>query len=1081
MFRHAPVSTSSPVSSKPPRLLSSPRMFCHTQVTTLPPDSFKTSPTSYPVRANASLNNQVVPPKSNLVPLVHVRFQNIRASALLDTGSTKNYISQDLANYLSSLKLGTILNATTFSQVANGSTFKSTSMLNIIIKISTCTWKLNFIILEKLSYPVIIGYQSLSFMGANVNCTSNNVSFNFKPTLIIPFVELPVTSQSFNFDHIQSIDPSDAHFKTLLTEFSDVLTEELGQARNYKYTVHLSDDIPVRKSPYPLAPPQAKVMREHIDDLLGKGVISPSKSPYASPAFLVKKANGGFRLCVDYRPLNKKVLMDSFPVPSIEHIFQCLKSAKVFTTLDLNSAFYQIELSEKSKDITSFVTTEGQWRFHRAPFGLSVSPSSLNRIMFDLFADLRYKFVIVFFDDLLIYSPDMESHLEHVKETLRRLRKANLTVNPKKVNFAQNELKFLGHRISSQGVATDPDKVVAIRDLPVPKNIKQLQTFIGMVGYYAKFIPDYAQIMTTLNELRKKNVKFIMESKHVQAFNKLKEALSQSPVLRFPDFEKEFILQTDASQNHIGCVLLQEFEDGLHPIQYASRRLTSAEQRYCTYEQEALACIWAMEKLKSYLSHRSFLLQTDSACLKWLIQHPRNLGRVGRWLLRISRFDFRVEHIRGQINYTADCLSRLFADTEPSEINSPATEFLNPITEVNNPLADIRLLQDQDHDLNLIKTQIRQGISHKNFAIHDSFLIRLVGRKKLRRIVIPSSIKINIIEQFHNSPMSSHPGVTKTHRAVSRRFWWSGMFNDIREYNKRCQLCLQHKPNQQPDKVVMCSNPPQAVWDKIYIDLMGPLIKSYSGNKYVLLILDSFSKWLITFAIPDSSSASIIKCLHQVFTTYGPPSNIVSDNATSFSSHKFTEFCSSWGSRLIHISPYKPSSNMVERVIRNVRSAMSILLQQKFDNHVNWDLLLDHITFANNASFHKSINNIPSKIFLSREIKFPIDLQWNLSSILEQDDPISTEQVKQILQESHERQASYYNKNRKLSSRFQIGQRVVQRLHYNSKKPNLHLKFLPRYSSARVIVEFLSPVTVKLQDPISGSIYKAHVEHLKAI
>lgn len=1017
------------------------------------------------------------------LPVVHVFFQYIRASALLDTGSTQNYININLANYLVSLGLGSLMDSISYAQLADGSICKSMSSLSIVVKISTFTWKLKFHILKSISYPVIIGYKSLRHMGANVNCNNNTLTFNFNASIVVPFVPLPSPNTVPLIGHITEVDPSKEFFDRLLQEFPEVLTEELGQAVNYQYSVQLTDNVPVRKAPYPLAPPQAKIMREHINDLLAKKIISPSKSAYASPAFLVKKANGGFRLCVDYRQLNKKVVMDSFPVPSIEHIFQCLKNAKVFSTLDLNSAFYQVELSEESKNITSFVTPEGQFKFHKTPFGLSVSPSALNRLMFDIFADLRYKFVIVFFDDLLIYSPDMDSHLVHVKETLRRLRAANLTVNPKKINFAQSELKFLGHHVSSSGLSMDPDKIEVIKNLSPPKNVKQLHTFIGMVGYYAKFIPNYAKIMAPLNDLRKKNVKYHLSEVHLRSIQTLKEALVSSPVLRFPDFQRDFVLQTDASQSHIGCVLLQEFEDGMHPIQYASRRLTSAETRFSTYEQEALACIWAMEKLKSYLLHRPFLLQTDSSCLKWLIQHPRNLGRVGRWLLRISRYKFRVEHIRGKDNCTADCLSRPFSDfvIPESDICSPIYNQLNQIVEFVSPINDIRTLQDQDPDLNKIKSEIIKGIKHQNFSVRENFLVRLVGKSNQRRIVVPRVLKNEIFEQFHTSSIANHPGITKTFRLISRRFWWPNMFTEVKDFVKKCEFCLRNKPNQHPDKVVMSSQIPIAVWDKIYIDLMGPLIKTHSGNKYVLLILDSYSKWLITYAIPDSCSATIIKCLHKTFTTYGSPKNIVSDNATMFSSKQFEEFCSLWGSKLIHISPYRPQSNSVERVIRNVRSALSIMLQQTFDDHLNWDLLLNHITFSNNTTYHQSIKEVPCKIFLSREIKFPVDRRWDLSAVWEQENPPSEHQLRSILQQSQDQRAKGYNKGRTLQTKFVIGDRVVQRLHYQKMRPGFHLKFLPRYSVPRIITKFTGPVSCEIQDPISGQIFKTHVEHLKKV
>lgn len=1029
----------------------------------------------------ASAQSKNVDNKSRYIPIVSVSIGNFKASALLDTGSTLNFISENMADYLILHRLATCKKCEQYARVANGQITRANKSVTLVIKIRNKTWKLIFFALKSLSYPVIIGSQSLNNMQAVLNCADNSVSFKFDPDVSIPYLSLPVSVPVDLLVPIIAVDPESDNFSEICAEFPDVLTERLGQAKDYKYTVQLTDDVPVRRSPYPLSPPQAQVMRTHIEELLEKGVISKAKSPYAAPAFLVKKPNGDFRLCIDYRHLNKKVRMDAFPVPAIEHIFQCLKGAKVFTTLDLNSAFYQIELSDKSKELTSFVTPEGQFVFHKTPFGLSVSPSSLIRLMSELFSDLRYKNVIVFFDDLLIYSENMDSHMSHVREVLQRLRNANLTVNPNKVKFAKSELKFLGHRISSAGLAVDNEKVQAIADLPVPKNLKQMMTFIGMVSYYAKFIPDYAQVVAPLNDLRKKGTKYCILDEHRQAIRVLKDALCKSPILKFPDFEREFILQTDASQTHLGSVLLQRFEDGLHPIAYASRRLTSAERKYSTYEQEALACIWSMEKFKAYLLHQKFILQTDSSCLTWLIRHPRNLGRVGRWLLRISRFQFDVEHIRGTVNCTADCLSRLFSESEPLDADPEVNELVCPVVDVNNQFNELKDMQNKSEELNSIKRQIEQGVNVRHFAVRDNFLVRLVGRHRKARIIVPPAAKPSILEQFHNSEIGAHPGVNKTYRSIARRFWWPKMFIEIRQHIKDCQLCLRHKSDQRPDKVMMSSSPPTAVWDRLYIDLMGPLLTSCSGNKYVLLILDGFSKWLITFAIPDSSSASIVKCLHQVFTMYGPPSSMVSDNATPFKSKKFVEFCNSWGTRPINSSPYHPASNAVERVIRNVRAALSILLQQKFQDHLNWDLLLNHITLCNNSTYHTSIKDLPCRVFLGREIKFPLDLKWNLPAVWESIDPPSSEFVRDVLKQSLDRQAQYYNVNRSPESKFQVGDSVVQKLHYQTMKPKFQLKLLPRYSEPRTIVRFTSPVSVELVDPVSGQLFKAHVEHIKKV
>ena len=318
--------------------------------------------------------------------------------------------------------------------------------------------------------------------------------------------------------------------------------------------------------------------------MLDQGIIRPSTSNYSSPIFLVPKGENDFRPVIDYRYLNSKISIESIPLPDVHSAFAWFGGARIFTSLDLNQAYYQIPLSEDSKRCTAFCTDWNLFEFNKVPFGLATGAQVLTRILDQIFHDVKFKYVYHYLDDLVIYSENFHEHISHLREVLTRLRAAGLTVNPEKVRFASGQLSFLGHKISAQGVTIDPERTKALLDFPPPRSAKDVARFIGMVNYFSKFIPNFADIAAPLNALRKKGVEFLWGVDHQQAFQRLKDCIVTPPVLVMPDFSRRFILQTDASPVALGAVLLQDTPEGRRAISYASRTLTSQERKYSVFE-----------------------------------------------------------------------------------------------------------------------------------------------------------------------------------------------------------------------------------------------------------------------------------------------------------------------------------------------------------------------------------------------------------------------------------------------------------------------------------------------------------------
>ena len=451
-----------------------------------------------------------------------------------------------------------------------------------------------------------------------------------------------------------------AEVEALLEEHSDVMRNYPGRTMLAEHHIRTGDSRPVRLPPYRLPHAYRETVKKELQDMLQQGIIEPSSSEWSAPVVLVKKKDGSLRLCVDYRRLNGVSEMDAYPMPRIDDLIDRLGKSCFISTMDLTRGYWQVPVEKESRPKTAFATPFGFYQFNVMPFGLQGAPATFQRLMDKVVQGLE-PFSAVYLDDLVIFSKTWEEHLQHVREVLQRLRSAGLTAKAKKCQFGMAQCVYLGHIVGSGLVRPDPVKIQAVKEFPVPHTKKQVRVFLGLAGYYRRFIPDYASIAAPLSDLTKKaaptQVPWTANCEH--AFQQLKQLLCATPVLQSPDFCKPFVLQTDASDRGVGAVLSQCDAAGQdYPVAYFSRKFLPREERYSTVEKECLAIKLAVQAFKVYLLGRPFQIQTDHRSLVWLDRLKENNPRLTRWSLSLQPYQFSVCHRSGRANGNADALSR---------------------------------------------------------------------------------------------------------------------------------------------------------------------------------------------------------------------------------------------------------------------------------------------------------------------------------------------------------------------------------------------------------------------------------------
>ncbi|XP_049378066.1 LOW QUALITY PROTEIN: uncharacterized protein LOC125842802 [Solanum stenotomum] len=1052
-----------------------------------------------PARATAEASDDVI---TGTLLLCHQP-----ATVLFDPGSTFSYVSVYFAPRLG-MRSESLAEPVHVSTPVGESLVVDQILRSCLVTIQGCDTRVDLILLDMVDFDVILGMDWLSPYHAVLDCYAKTVTlampgispvlwqgaYSHTPTGIISFMRarrLVASGCLAYLAYVRDVSREDSSVDSVpvVREFADVFPTDLPGLppdRDIDFAIDLEPDTrPISIPPYRMAPAELRELSAQLEDLLGKGFIRPSVSPWGAPVLFVKKKDGTMRMCIDYRQLNKVTVKNRYPMPRIDDLFDQLQGAAVFSKIDLRSGYHQLRIRAADIPKTAFRTRYGHYEFLVMSFGLTNAPAAFMDLMTRVFRPYLDLFVIVFIDDILT------------------LRDQRLYAKFSKCEFWLESVAFLGHVVSKEGIRVDPAKIEAIRDWHRPTSVTEIRSFVGLAGYYRRFVEGFSTIAAPLTRLTRVDVPFVWSEECEASFLRLKELLTTAPILTLPVEGEGFTVYCDASGVGLGCVLMQQGR----VIAYASRQLKIHERNYPTHDLELAAVVFALKIWRHYLYGVRCEIYTDHRSLQYIMSQRDLNSRQRRWIELLKDYDLSILYHPGKANVVADALSRkavsmgslAFLSVEERPLALDIQSLANSMVRldisdsrcvlafmgVQSSLLDrIRGCQFEDDTLVALRDRVLAGDGGQATLDPDGVL-KFAGRICVPRV---GDLIQLILSEAHESRYSIHPGTAKMYRDLRQHYWWSGMRRDIADFVSRCLCCQQVKAEHlRPGGVFQRLPIPEWKWERITMDFVVGLPRTSRGVDSIWVIVDRLTKSAHFLPVHTTFSAERLARIYirEVVRLHGVPVAIISDRGSQFTSSFWRAFQEELGTRVHLSTAFHPQTDgQSERTIQVLEDMLRACVM---DFGGQWDQFLPLAEFAYNNSYHSSIQMAPFEALYGRRCRSPVG--WFEST---EPRPRGTDLLQEALDQvrviqdrlrtAQSRHQSYADQRRR-PLRFSVGDRVFLRV--SPMKGVMRFgrrgKLSPRYIGPFEILRTVGEVAYELAlPPVFSAIHPVfHVSMLR--
>ena len=967
-------------------------------------------------------------------PSLEILLNEEKKMCLLDTGARMNVIDKKTMEDVKGVLVRTIGKGIF---CANGSSLDTLGKVRLNVQIENECKTIEFVVVSKISPSIIAGIDLLERFGIQlvrnaVRCKNNmNEDIRYKRVCSIEAKYGHKITDEMRLENLLRIFKSETEQKLLdiMCKYANVFMAnkwDIGKTELVKHEI-LTLGEPILLKPRRQPANLEDKIEEAIRNLEENGIIRRCDSAWNAPMVCVwKKEKKDIRLCLDFRSLNQITERRAFPMPNIEEMLDTLGDMKYFSTIDLGSAYYQVELETTSQEKTAFSTKTGQFCFNRMPFGIAAAPATFQKLMTMVLGELLWKIAVVYLDDILIFSKTETEHKINFGKVLEKIKIAGLKINPEKCRLLQQEIRFLGHIINNEGVKVDSEKIESIVTFQRPNCIKKLRSFLGLCNYYRKFIKDYAKYARLLESLCGSNKETLMWSdSYEEAFIQLKNSLSKAPVLVYPNFKEEFILDTDASFDTIGAVLSQRDKEGNERvIAYGSHSMSKHEMGYCITRKELLAIYYFTLHFKHYLYGKKFTLRTDHKAITFMLTTKKPItAQFQTWINFLSSLDMDLKYRKGEEHGNADALSRKDCGrcTQCLEVHENAkegkikTRLLAMVSEEQG-----KEWQKESEEINRIMNDIMKG--DKRFQN-----INGVIKTNNDRTWIPKSERGNFVKAIHQQ--LCHAGANKVLNYIKMGHDMENMKETVDREVKSCELCQKRKTLTVKTKETIKKKEDAQLFEVISIDFCGPLKVNAQGKKYIFGIIDQCSRYITLTAVAKQDERTTAKMLMERWILkFGAPRVIHLDCGKTFESNVIRELAEKYKIHLQYSSPYHHNANgMIERQFRTIRDYVTTSLKDKLKK--DWVEILPEVEFVLNTTIQKSIGKTPAEIVFGCKIT----REW-----------INNKQIdidrKEVIDQIHEREHKFqYNNSKNINRDFNIGDEVLVKIDIRTKDDDRYM------------------------------------------